>query len=369
MLTAAARGTIGRGATMPESEDTAAPPRRQERLLIDLVPELRGERILCTSAGYGQLALAFARARPAARVHCHYFDLYLAEEARRRATASGAPVPANLTIACAADPPADEVDLAALPLSATGEADLARELLQAAHERLALGGLLAASTDKREDRWLHEQMRRLFPAATRRASPFGTVYIARKTVPLKKRIDFAATFAFRDRGRLIRAVSRPGVFSHRKLDPGARALLEAMEVAPGERVLDIGCGTGVLSFAAALRVEGVAVRAVDSNARAVACTEAGARLNGLAGVDAALDASGGCDRPGAYDLVLANPPYYSHYTIARLFLEGARKALRPGGRLLLVTKSPEWYREHAPALFARVDVRPSRGYEIVEARV
>ena len=70
----------------------------------------------------------------------------------------------------------------------------------------------------------------------------GVVYSGIKTAPLKKTRDFGCEFAFRQNGRLLRAYTRPGVFSHRRVDAGARALMETMEIEPGQRVFDIGCG-------------------------------------------------------------------------------------------------------------------------------
>ena len=132
-----------------------------------------------------------------------------------------------------------------------GEAELTRELLQEAHDRLTPGGFLIASTDNPRDRWLHNEMRTLFARVSRREHAMGVVYQARKTGPLVRRRNFASEFAFRDAGRLIHVRTRPGVFSHRKVDPGARQLMAAMPINPGERILDIGCGSGVVSLAAA----------------------------------------------------------------------------------------------------------------------
>jgi 16S rRNA G1207 methylase RsmC len=370
----------------------APPPRPQEQLLIDLLPEFAAARVLCTSLGLGQLATAAARQFPDATVHCQYLDLYRAEQAR----AAIERPPSNLSIVCTADFPAMEVELVALPFASSGEAELTRDLMQAGHELLRPGGSMIASTENRQDRWLHAQMQDLFGTVTRRPAEQGVAYLARKKQPLKKRKDFAAEFAFRDRGRLIRAYSRPGVFSHRRLDPGSRQLLNYMEVFPGERVLDIGCGFGGLALAAALRAAGVQVHAVDSNARAVQCTARGAELNGLANVSAALGAAtdGGqrWDRApsrhqaderetdeaerlfpllsgrGPCTLVLANPPYYAAFDIARRFLLAGRAALEPGGRILVVTKSPAWYEEHMPRWFDEVQVEGAKEYSIASGR-
>ena len=43
-------------------------------------------------------------------------------------------------------------------------------------------------------------------------------------------------------GPSCRFLSRPGTFSYGRFDNGARALCEVMEIEPGDRVLDLGCG-------------------------------------------------------------------------------------------------------------------------------
>jgi 16S rRNA G1207 methylase RsmC len=333
--------------------------RPQEQLLIDALDSYSPRRVLCTSQGLAQLAVAAASKFPAASVTCHYLDLYRAEKARRHVGG----VAENLTIACSADFPADEVDLAALPFSAQGEAELTRELLQQAHERLAVGGVLMASSDNAKDRWLHEEMRKLFATVSRREQASGAVYSGRKAGPLKRVKNFRCEFAFRDVGRLIHAVSRPGVFSHRQIDPGARQLMTAMQIEAGDRVLDIGCGSGTVSLAAACRAAGVTVLAIDSHARAVECTALGASRNGLSNI-AVEHVSTGPASPGPFDVVLANPPYYAGFSIARFFLETAHRALHRGGRVYVVMKQPDWYAEHMAEWFCDVDIEAAKDYWI-----
>ena len=343
------------------SDSSALAPRVQEQLLIDLLPELAASRVLCTSAGAAQFALAAAQHFPQATVHCHTLDLYHAQETRRRIAAG----PDNLTIGCAADFPPGEVDLVALPLSARGEAELTRDLMQAGHRVLAVGGRMAASTDNPHDRWLHDEMRQLFDTVTRRPMDSGVVYLATKKRAVKGLKNFSSEFVFRDRQRLITAFSRPGVFSHRRVDPGARQLLGAMEVHAGQRVLDLGCGCGVVSLAAAFRAQCVQVHAVDSCARAVQCTERGAALNGLTCVTAELNASGHYADGTPFDLVVANPPYYAAFQIAQFFLEAGLASLRPGGQILVVTKWPAWYQQHMPRWFEQVTAERSKDYYLL----
>jgi len=337
--------------------------RPQEQLLIDALDAFSPGRVLCTSQGVAQLAAAAARKFANATVYCHYLDLYHAEKARRYAGNDLA----NLTLGCSSDFPPQSVDLAALPLSAQGDAELTREFLQEAHQRLKAGGVLMTSTDNPHDRWLHEEMRTLFATVTRRESPQGTVYLARRDRPLKRVRNFRCEFVFRDGGRLIHAVSRPGVFSHREVDPGARQLMAAMEIATGYRVLEMGCGSGTVSLAAAFRAEGVGIVAVDSHARAVECTALGASRNGLGNITVQHSACGPCCDRGSFDVVVANPPYYAGFRIAQFFLESGHAALRPGGRIFVVTKRPEWYAEHMPEWFNDVAIEPSKDYWIAQA--
>ena len=355
-------------------EQAVRPPRPPvevrpaEQILIDALGEMPVGSILCTSLGRGQFAAAAAQNRPTAAVCCSFLDL----SARNLAKEFHREPPPNLRFECQSDFPEEEVDLFALPITASGDAELVRDILQSGHLRLRRGGTMFVATDNRTDSWLHDELRKLFAKVTRRPVEQGTLFIATKTEPLRKLKNYECRFAYRDEGRLIQAVSRPGVFSHRRVDGGARALLKTATVRPGDRVLELGCGSGVVSLAAAVRAEGVQVQAIDSNARAVECTRRGAELNGISNIAVQLNTAeavaGDEISESTFDLVVANPPYYSNYRIADIFARRAAHVLKPEGTALFVTKRSEWYEERFPELFASIAVEPVGNYVIIRRR-
>jgi len=343
-------------------------PRIAEQRAIEVAESYPGTTIFCTTLGRGQLALYLAKARSNAQVHCWFIDQYQWQKAidYSRET-EDQELLQRLHFECQPDPSEQTVDLAIVPLMTGGEAELSRETLQLMHQRLSVGGTLITAVDNPRDQWLHQQMKELFAKVTVKSFPDAMVYVAVKTTELKRVRNFECEFAFRDREKLIYAISRPGVFSHRHIDPGARQLIDTIEMGPKSRVIDIGCGAGTVSLALAARDSTTVLHAVDGNARAVQCTEAGAKRNGLSNITAELNSFGTKSAAASFDLAVANPPYFADFRIAEHFVETAMYALKPGGQLLLVTKQPSWYEEFLPDKWDDVDIWPSKRYHLVAA--
>jgi 16S rRNA G1207 methylase RsmC len=338
--------------------------RPAEQRLIENLSDLAPGRVLCNTVGRAQLAWKLAAREASSLVHCFFFDLFQLQQARLAEDS----LPEQLQFACEADLPAGQFDLVALSFSKQGDAELARDLLQAGYERLAPAGQLAVSVENATDQWFHEQLRESFSKITRRAYADAVVYLATRPKPQKKHKNYACEFSYKVGERLLRLRTRPGVFSHREVDDGARALIKVMEIAPTARVLDLGCGSGVVGIAAALRAPGAVILATDSNPRAIEAVRWGAEQNGAANVTAALDCDGSAVPRGSFDLVLTNPPYYSNFRIAGVFVGIAQRSLRAGGELLVVSKTPDWYLEALAADFTEIEAVRVGHYHVVRGR-
>jgi 16S rRNA (guanine1207-N2)-methyltransferase len=171
------------------------------------------------------------------------------------------------------------------------------------------------------------------------------------------------------RGFEIELETQAGVFAHRGIDAGTRLLIEAMRVSPTARVLDLGCGYGVIGIVAArLATRGRAVL-VDSDIRATRLAERNLLLNGVTNAEVVLgDGVHDLPRGSRFDLVVSNPPTHSGREVLDDLVEGSYRVLRPHGQLYMVVNRLLSLRNQIGEVFGNVEIAArSKGYIVVRA--
>lgn len=130
-------------------------------------------------------------------------------------------------------------------------------------------------------------------------------------------------------------------------------LLKAVQVRKGERLLDIGTGTGIIAIAAAL--ESAEVTATDISEKALRCAEMNAKRNGVEIEFVKTNIAEGLKKE--FDVITFNPPYLPESGIdygeisgaleggdggaehIERMLSGISDILKPGGRVYFVASS------------------------------
>lgn len=150
--------------------------------------------------------------------------------------------------------------------------------------------------------------------------------------------------------------TQAGVFAGAKLDAGTKLLLEHLEIEPESRILDVGCGVGVIGIVAAM--QGAHVTMTDASLLAV---EAAAHNVQKLRLSAEVVASDVYHHLGdqRFDLIISNPPFHRgkqvDFTVANEIISGAARRLNPGGSLVIVANAFLAYGKQMSQVFTRVD--------------
>lgn len=138
----------------------------------------------------------------------------------------------------------------------------------------------------------------------------------------------------------MRIQALPGVFSAAELDEGSRLLLDHLPPLNG-RVLDLGCGAGVIGAVLKQRYPDIQLELADINALALASARRTLAINGLEGK--VYPSDGYSDVPAGLQHIITNPPFHAglntHYQATEQMMLQAPRLLTKGGDLLLVANA------------------------------
>ncbi|HEV2428290.1 MAG TPA: methyltransferase [Thermoplasmata archaeon] len=182
------------------------------------------------------------------------------------------------------------------------------------------------------------------------------------------------TLRFVYRGDLLTFAVDRGVFASSGLDPGTALLIETLDPAPTDRVLDMGCGWGAIGIAAARRATEGQVVLTDINRRAALLARRNLRTNRIGNAEVRIGSGFAAVEAERFNLIAMNPPYHAGRPLVEAWLSETPAHLKEGGRLLIVGKGSQgilfyqaWLSERwAPSVEVRAR---GGGYRVLEARV
>ena len=128
-----------------------------------------------------------------------------------------------------------------------------------------------------------------------------------------------------------------GVFSKDKLDYGTRILLENIDINNLKgRVLDLGCGIGVVGIILGTLNKNISIDMVDINERAIILTKDNVKFNNINNNVFVSDVYSNIN--GKYNYIITNPPIRAGKEVVRKFLLGGYDYLTDDGILYFVMR-------------------------------
>lgn len=159
----------------------------------------------------------------------------------------------------------------------------------------------------------------------------------------------------------------PSIFSPNSIDNGTLAMLSVIDFLPSDKVLDLGCGYGIVGILAGKLIGEENVIMCDVSEQAIEYATMNLRMNYVPNIRIRL--SDGYKNVGETDftLILSNPPYHADFSVPKHFIEVGFKKLAIGGKLIMVTKRLDWYKNKLTSVFGGVKVHEINGYYVLVA--
>lgn len=156
----------------------------------------------------------------------------------------------------------------------------------------------------------------------------------------------------------------PSNFSPNNIDIGTLAMLSVTDFSPNDKVLDLGCGYGVVGILAGKLIGPKNITMCDISESAIKQAKINAKLNQVPDIDIRL--SDGLQNVSNNDftLILSNPPYHTDFSVPKHFIEVGFKKLVLGGKLIMVTKRLDWYKNKLISTFGGVQIHEINGYYV-----
>jgi len=352
---------------------------KSTRILVDNIVVKPGEKILDYGCGYGAVGVALAGSAPDVEIRMVDSDIRAvrwAQENVRLNGVSGAHILLDHTLDRFADGYFNVIALNP-PIEEGTEAIF--EMIDRARPKLRNGGsfYVIAKVRKGAKSYMRHLTETIGPSKViRKSGGYWLMRAERSPVRPAAMPDLSLyehTVETTLRGRKYSFGTRAGVFSRKDMDDGTRLLIESVEIAPMNSVIDVGCGYGPIGIAAAHMASVGRVVMVDTNARAVECASKNiethhlhhARKNNKPRVEAIVSDRFDGVRGERFDRVVSNPPFHAGVDVLYPLVDEAYAHLRFHGKMYLVLMRYVGIKRHIEKVFGNCTVVASEGKHTV----
>ncbi len=174
------------------------------------------------------------------------------------------------------------------------------------------------------------------------------------------------------RNRVFCFYAGSGVFSSRKVDLGTQLLINKAIVAPGWRILDLGCGYGAVGISIAKLFPPAKIFLTDINQRAIKLAKMNAELNN-AKVTVRQGAMLSAFEGEKFNTILLNPPQAAGNEVCFAMIKASQEHLAKGGLLQIVArhnKGGKAFSTKMHEIFGNVKVTAKKsGYRIYVSEI
>ena len=172
------------------------------------------------------------------------------------------------------------------------------------------------------------------------------------------------------RGKMFEFISAPDVFSHSKIDKGTQLLIEKMVLANASRILDLGCGIGVVGIVAATIISPAGrVVLTDINRRAINLTKSNIKKNNITNAEVRWGDLYEPVQEDEFDVIVTNPPVSSGMKVIFRIIDESSLYLKSQGSLqLVIRKGHKRIYEKLKGKFTSVfELGKKAGYHVYKA--
>lgn len=211
------------------------------------------------------------------------------------------------------------------------------QLLEIAGEKTAIkGNIYFIGKTSRGAKQIKEEMNRIFGSSKTVSVKGGLRLIAsEKTKKIISKEQENSLFKLTFREKNYSFYSSTGVFSKKKIDEGTKLLLENLEKIKGKKILDFGCGIGVIGIVLAKENPKAEILLIDSDFTSVELTKKNLELNEIKNAKVLL--SDGFQKvKRKFDLIASNPPTHEKREFLEKFVLDSKKFLEKNRKLILV---------------------------------